>query len=86
MCIRDRRIEEADKRDHRKIAKQQELFHLQEEAPGLVFWHPKGWAIWQVVEQYMRKVYRDSGYQEVRCPQILDAVSYTHLSRTVNKS
>ena len=66
------RIEEAEKRDHRKIGKQQELFHLQEEAPGLVFWHPKGWAIWQVVEQYMRKVYRDSGYQEVRCPQILD--------------
>src|SRR5690606_7798279 len=49
-----------------------ELFHLQEEGPGLVFWHPKGWAIWQVVEQYMRKVYRDSGYREVRCPQILD--------------
>ncbi|KAF1718376.1 threonine--tRNA ligase [Pseudoxanthomonas yeongjuensis] len=66
------RIEEADKRDHRKIAKQQELFHLQEEAPGLVFWHPRGWAVWQVVEQYMRKVYRDTGYGEVRCPQILD--------------
>jgi threonyl-tRNA synthetase len=66
------RIEEADKRDHRKIAKQQELFHLQEEAPGLVFWHPKGWAIWQVVEQYMRKVYHHTGYGEVRCPQILD--------------
>ncbi|HSM10150.1 MAG TPA: threonine--tRNA ligase [Lysobacter sp.] len=66
------RVEEADKRDHRKIAKQQHLFHLQEEAPGLIFWHPKGWSIWQVVEQYMRKVYRQSGYQEVRCPQILD--------------
>ena len=66
------RIEEAEKRDHRKIARQQDLFHLQEEAPGLIFWHPKGWSIWQVVEQYMRKVYRDSGYQEVRCPQILD--------------
>jgi threonyl-tRNA synthetase len=65
-------IEEAEKRDHRKIAKQQDLFHLQEEGPGLIFWHPKGWAIWQVVEQYMRRVYRDSGYQEVRCPQILD--------------
>ncbi len=65
-------IEEAEKRDHRKIAKQQGLFHLQEEGPGLIFWHPKGWAIWQVVEQYMRRVYRDSGYQEVRCPQILD--------------
>ncbi|GAB3354325.1 threonine--tRNA ligase [Lysobacter tyrosinilyticus] len=65
-------LEEAEKRDHRKIAKQQDLFHLQEEGPGLIFWHPKGWSIWQVVEQYMRKVYRDSGYQEVRCPQILD--------------
>jgi len=65
-------LEEAEKRDHRKIAKAQDLFHLQEEAPGLIFWHPKGWSIWQVVEQYMRKVYRDSGYQEVRCPQILD--------------
>ena len=66
------RIEEAEKRDHRRIGKQQELFHLQEEAPGLVFWHPKGWALWQVVEQYMRRVYRASGYGEVRCPQILD--------------
>jgi threonyl-tRNA synthetase len=66
------RIEEAEKRDHRRIARQLDLFHLQEEGPGLVFWHPKGWSIWQVVEQYMRKVYRDSGYQEVRCPQILD--------------
>ena len=66
------RIEEAEKRDHRRIGKQQDLFHLQEEAPGLVFWHPKGWSIWQVVEQYMRRVYRESGYQEVRCPQILD--------------
>ncbi|TWI05049.1 threonyl-tRNA synthetase [Luteimonas cucumeris] len=66
------RIEEAEKRDHRRIGKQQNLFHLQEEAPGLVFWHPKGWSVWQVVEQYMRKVYRDTGYGEVRCPQILD--------------
>jgi threonyl-tRNA synthetase len=66
------RIEEAEKRDHRRIGKQQDLFHLQEEAPGLVFWHPKGWALWQVVEQYMRGVYRSSGYGEVRCPQILD--------------
>ncbi|TDK33687.1 threonine--tRNA ligase [Luteimonas terrae] len=66
------RIEEAEKRDHRRIGKAQELFHLQEEGPGLVFWHPKGWAIWQVVEQYMRRVYVNSGYGEVRCPQILD--------------
>jgi len=65
-------LEEAEKRDHRKIGKQLDLFHMQEEAPGLVFWHPNGWAIWQVVEQYMRGVYRNSGYQEVRAPQILD--------------
>ena len=65
-------LEEAEKRDHRKIGKAQDLFHLQEEGPGLVFWHPKGWRIWQVVEQYMRKVYTETGYGEVRCPQILD--------------
>ena len=65
-------LEEAEKRDHRKIGKALDLFHQQEEAPGMVFWHPKGWALWQVVEQYMRKVYVQSGYQEVRCPQILD--------------
>ncbi|GIX24973.1 MAG: threonine--tRNA ligase [Caldimonas sp.] len=65
-------LEEAEKRDHRKIGKAQDLFHVQEEGPGLVFWHPKGWRLWQVVEQYMRRVYRDSGYQEVRCPQVLD--------------
>ncbi len=67
-----RQIEEAERRDHRRIGKAQDLFHLQEEGPGLVFWHPRGWAIWQVVEQYMRRVYRDTGYGEVRCPQILD--------------
>jgi threonyl-tRNA synthetase len=66
------RMEEAEKRDHRKLGKQLDLFHMQDEAPGLVFWHPKGWSIWQVVEQYMRGIYRESGYQEVRCPQILD--------------
>jgi threonyl-tRNA synthetase len=65
-------LEEAEKRDHRKIGKAQSLFHVQEEGPGLVFWHPKGWRLWQVVEQHMRRVYRDSGYQEVRCPQVLD--------------
>ncbi|MEO8460772.1 MAG: threonine--tRNA ligase, partial [Dokdonella sp.] len=65
-------LEEADKRDHRKLARQLDLFHMQDEAPGLVFWHAKGWSIWQVVEQHMRGVYRASGYQEVRCPQILD--------------
>jgi threonyl-tRNA synthetase len=65
-------LEEAEKRDHRKLARQLDLFHMQEEAPGLVFWHPKGWVIWQQVEQYMRKVYQDNGYQEIRCPQILD--------------
>ena len=65
-------VEEAEKRDHRKLAKQLDLFHQQEEAPGMVFWHPKGWAIWQAVEQYVRGVYRKSGYQEVRGPQIMD--------------
>jgi len=65
-------LEEAEKRDHRKIGKALDLFHMQEEAPGLVFWHPKGWSIWQVVEQKMRGVYRASGYQEVRAPQVLD--------------
>ncbi len=66
------RLEEAEKRDHRRLGRELDLFHMQQEAPGLVFWHARGWAIWQVVEQYMREVYRDSGYQEVRCPQILD--------------
>ena len=65
-------LEEAEKRDHRKLGKQLDLFHFQDEAPGLVFWHAKGWAIWQQVEQYMRRVYRDSGYDEVKAPQILD--------------
>lgn len=65
-------LEEAEKRDHRRLGKQLDLFHMQEEAPGMVFWHPKGWAIWQEIEQYMRNVYRDNGYQEIRCPQILD--------------
>jgi len=65
-------VEEAEKRDHRKLAKQLDLFHQQEEAPGMVFWHPKGWAIWQAVEQYVRGIYRKSGYSEVRGPQIMD--------------
>jgi threonyl-tRNA synthetase len=65
-------LEEAEKRDHRRVGKQLDLFHLQDEAPGMVFWHPKGWALWQEVEQYMRRVYRENGYQEIRCPQILD--------------
>jgi threonyl-tRNA synthetase len=65
-------LEEAEKRDHRTLGTQLDLFHMQQEAPGLVFWHPKGWALWQQVEQYMRRVYRDNGYQEVRGPQILD--------------
>jgi threonyl-tRNA synthetase len=65
-------LEEAEKRDHRRLGTQLDLFHMQEEAPGLVFWHPKGWTLWQVIEQYLRTVYRDNGYQEVRCPQILD--------------
>jgi threonyl-tRNA synthetase len=66
------RIEEAEKRDHRKLGRALDLFHLQDEAPGMVFWHPKGWSIWQQVEQYMRRVYQDNGYEEVKCPQILE--------------
>ncbi len=65
-------LEEAEKRDHRRLGKHLELFHLQDEAPGMVFWHPKGWAMWQQVEQYMRRIYQENGYQEVKCPQILD--------------
>ncbi|WP_418314909.1 threonine--tRNA ligase [Piscinibacter sakaiensis] len=65
-------LEEAEKRDHRKLGRELDLFHLDEHAPGLVFWHPKGWAVWQQVEQYMRAVYRDNGYLEVKGPQILD--------------
>ena len=65
-------IEEAEKRDHRKLGKSLDLFHVQDNAPGLVFWHPKGWTLWQEIEQYLRKVYKASGYQEIRCPQILD--------------
>jgi threonyl-tRNA synthetase len=65
-------LEESEKRDHRKLGKQLDLFHFQDEAPGLVFWHPKGWSIWQQVEQYMRRVYLENGYLEVKAPQILD--------------
>ncbi len=65
-------LEEAEKRDHRKLGKALDLFHFQDEAPGLIFWHPKGWTVWQQVEQYMRHVYQDNGYQEVKAPQILD--------------
>jgi len=65
-------IEEAEKRDHRKLGKSLDLFHVQDNAPGLVFWHPKGWTLWQEIEQYLRKVYKAGGYQEIRCPQILD--------------
>lgn len=67
-----KRIEEAEKRDHRKIGKALNLFHMQEEAPGMVFWHANGWTIYQVLEQYMRKVQQDSGYQEIKTPQIVD--------------
>ena len=65
-------LEEADKRDHRKLGRTLDLFHVDDHAPGLVFWHPKGWTLWQGVEQYMRQVYRDNGYQEVKGPQIID--------------
>lgn len=65
-------LEEAEKRDHRKLGRELDLFHIDEHAPGVVFWHPKGWTIWQAVEQYMRKVYQDNGYLEVKGPQLLD--------------
>jgi len=65
-------LEEAEKRDHRKLGRELDLFHIDDHAPGLVFWHPKGWTLWQGVEQYMRRVYRDNGYQEVKGPQIID--------------
>ncbi len=67
------RIEEAEKRDHRRIGKQLDLFHFQEEAPGMAFWHERGWTLWQQIEQYMRRVLSAHGYREVRCPQILDS-------------
>ena len=65
-------LEEAEKRDHRKLGRELDLFHIDEHSPGMVFWHPKGWTVWQQVEQYMRKVYVDNGYQEVKAPQLLD--------------
>ncbi len=65
-------LEEAEKRDHRKLGRELDLFHIDDHAPGLVFWHPKGWTVWQGVEQYMRHVYRDNGYQEVKGPQVID--------------
>ena len=65
-------LAEAEKRDHRRLGKELDLFHLQDEAPGMIFWHAKGWALWQVVEQYMRRVYQDNGYEEVKAPQLLD--------------
>ncbi|HWI82047.1 threonine--tRNA ligase [Ramlibacter sp.] len=67
-----RMLEEAEKRDHRRLGRELDLFHIDDHAPGVVFWHPKGWSIWQEVEQYMRRVYRDNGYREVKGPQLLD--------------
>ena len=66
------RLEEAEKRDHRKIGKVQNLFHTQEEAPGMVFWHPKGWTLYQIIVQYMSQVFKDNGYQEVHTPEVMD--------------
>ncbi|WP_239324511.1 threonine--tRNA ligase [Snodgrassella gandavensis] len=66
------RIEEAEKRDHRKLAKQMDLFHLQDEAPGMVFWHPKGWSLWQIIEQHLRRELTAAGYQEIKTPMIMD--------------
>ncbi len=65
-------LEEAEKRDHRKLGRELDLFHIDDHAPGVVFWHPRGWSVWQEVEQYMRRVYRENGYQEVKGPQLLD--------------
>jgi threonyl-tRNA synthetase len=78
------RIEEAEKRDHRKIGKALDLFHLQEEAPGMVFWHPNGWTIYQVLEQYMRKIQRDNGYQEIRTPQVVDLILWEKSGHAAN--
>ena len=66
------RLEEAEKRDHRRLGKQLDLFHIQEEAPGMVFWHPKGWSLWQQIEQYIREILKENSYQEIRTPQVLD--------------
>ena len=66
------RIEEAEKRDHRKLGKRLDLFHVQDIAPGMVFWHPRGWQIWQVLEQYIRDVQNANGYQEIKTPQVVD--------------
>lgn len=65
-------LEEAEKRDHRKLGKQLDLFHMQDEAPGMVYWHPRGWIVWQQIEQYMRRILKENGYQEIRTPQVLD--------------
>lgn len=72
MAVYLHMLEEAEKRDHRRLGKELDLFHFQEEAPGLIFWHARGWALWQQVEQYMRRVYQDNDYQEVKAPQLLD--------------
>jgi threonyl-tRNA synthetase len=79
-----RRLEEAEKRDHRKLGRALDLFHLQDEAPGMVFWHPKGWTIWQQVEQTMRRVYQDNGYQEIKSPMILDRSLWERSGHWVN--
>jgi threonyl-tRNA synthetase len=78
------RIEEAEKRDHRKIGKALDLFHMQEEAPGMVFWHPNGWTIYQVLEQYMRKVQQDNGYLEIKTPQVVDIVLWEKSGHAAN--
>ncbi|MBL79861.1 MAG: threonine--tRNA ligase [Nitrosomonadaceae bacterium] len=72
------RLEQAEKRDHRKLGKKLNLFHIQEESPGMVFWHPNGWSIWQQVEQYMRKILKENSYQEIRTPQVLDKSLWEH--------
>ena len=77
-------LEEAEKRDHRKIAKQLDLFHLEDEAPGMVFWHPKGWAIWRVVEDYIRREFVADGYQEIKTPQIVDKILWEKSGHMAN--
>ena len=80
------RLEEAEKRDHRKLAKQLDLLHMQDEAPGMVFWHPKGWIVWQQIEQYMRQKFVEYGYQEVRTPAVMDRSMWENSASRMGKS
>ena len=79
-------LAEAEKRDHRRLGKELDLFHLQDEAPGMIFWHAKGWTIWQVVEQFMRRIYQDNGYLEVKTPQVIDRIDQFIDQRKADKA